>query len=135
MLLSYLGNTEPDIQERVLVHLWFEIVHHRNKMLRLAFISFNTADGSSVSMRVQGPLQTNSSEVLRASILADLGIGYVPDWLFNDALSSGDVVPLMKNWNTQTIPIHLISHAQRSRSMKVRAFGDHVARALAPCAP
>jgi len=79
---------------------------------------------------VQGPLQTNSSEVLRASILDGLGIGYLPDWLFGDLLHSGDVLVLMPDWQVAPIPIHLVSPASRKHSAKVRAFGDHVAQAL-----
>jgi DNA-binding transcriptional LysR family regulator len=91
---------------------------------------FNTADGSSVNVRVGGPLQTNSSEVLRASILEGLGIGYLPDWLLTDLLLTGDVEVLMKDWQVQPIPIHLVSPAARKHSAKVRAFGDHLAGAL-----
>ena len=81
-------------------------------------------------MRVQGPLQTNSSEVLRASVLDGLGIGYLPDWLFDDLRRSGEVQVLMPDWQGVPIPIHLVSPAARKHSAKVRAFGDHVADAL-----
>ena len=91
---------------------------------------FSTADGSSVSVRVQGPLQTNSSEVLRASVLDGQGIGYLPDWLFDDLRRSGEVQVLMPDWQVAPIPIHLVSPAARKHSAKVRAFGDHVADAL-----
>lgn len=91
---------------------------------------FSTADGSSVTVRVQGPLQTNSSEVLRAAVLDGQGIGYLPDWLFDDLRSSGEVQVLMPDWQVAPIPIHLVSPAARKHSAKVRAFGDHVADAL-----
>ena len=91
---------------------------------------FSTSDGSTVSVRVQGPLQTNSSEVLRASVLDGLGIGYLPDWLFDDLRRSGEVQVLMPEWQGVPIPIHLVSPAARKHSAKVRAFGDHVADAL-----
>jgi DNA-binding transcriptional LysR family regulator len=91
---------------------------------------FSTADGSSVSVRVQGPLQTNSSEVLRASVLDGQGIGYLPDWLFDDLRRSGEVQILMPDWQVAPIPIHLVSPAARKHSAKVRAFGEHVADAL-----
>lgn len=91
---------------------------------------FSTADGSSVSVRVQGPLQTNSSEVLRASVLDGQGIGYLPDWLCDDLRRSGEVQVLMPDWQVAPIPIHLVSPAARKHSAKVRAFGDHMADAL-----
>ena len=92
---------------------------------------FNTADGSSVSVRVSGPLQTNNSEVLRSCLRDGLGIGYLPDWLIADLLVSGEVIQLMQDWLVNPIPIHLISPAARKHSAKVRAFNDHVANALA----
>ena len=92
---------------------------------------FETADGSVVAVRVQGPMQTNNSEVLRSCIKDGLGIGFIPDWLVADLLASGEVVDLMRDWIAQLIPIHLISPAARKHSGKVRAFGEHVAAALA----
>ncbi len=91
---------------------------------------FETVDGSTVSVRVHGPMQTNNSEVLRSCIKNGLGIGYLPDWLIADLLESGEVVELMKDWLTQPIPINLISPAARNHSAKVKAFRDHVATAL-----
>jgi len=91
---------------------------------------FETKDGSIVSVRVQGPMQTNNSEVLRSCVRNGLGIGYLPDWLISDLLASGEVVELMKDWLVQPIPIHLISPSARKHSAKVRAFGEHVAAAL-----
>jgi DNA-binding transcriptional LysR family regulator len=75
-------------------------------------------------------MQTNSSEVLRASLLAGAGIGYMPDWTFADLLASGDVVVLMPEWQVPPIPIHLVSPAARKHSAKVRAFNEHIANAL-----
>lgn len=91
---------------------------------------FSTADGSSVTVRVHGSLQTNNSEVLRSCLSDGLGICYVPDWLISDLLISGEVVELMKDWLVNPIPVHLISPAARKHSAKVRAFGDHIAKAL-----
>jgi DNA-binding transcriptional LysR family regulator len=81
---------------------------------------------------VQGRLQTNSSEVIRASVLAGRGIGYAPDWLFDAELASAQVLPLMTDWQTPPLPLHLVSPPQRQHSAKVRAFGDFVRAALAP---
>jgi DNA-binding transcriptional LysR family regulator len=37
---------------------------------------------SSTAVRVQGHLETNSSEVIRAGVLSGMGICYSPTWLF-----------------------------------------------------
>jgi DNA-binding transcriptional LysR family regulator len=97
---------------------------------------FSTADGSSVSVRVEGPLQTNTSEIVRASVLGGLGIGYSPSWLFQDLIETGEVQVLLPDWPTRPLPIHVISPPQRRHAAKVRAFSDHLAvslSALAAC--
>jgi DNA-binding transcriptional LysR family regulator len=81
-------------------------------------------------VRVEGNLQTNSSEVIRASVLAGMGIGYSPEWLFEQELASGEVQRLLPDWEPLPIPIHLVSPRERRHSAKVKAFAEHVARAI-----
>lgn len=87
--------------------------------------------GSARTVRVQGNLQTNSSEVIRSSVLAGMGIGFSPTWLFEEELASGAVQHLLPDWEAAVIPIHLVSPPERRGSAKVRAFAEHVAQALA----
>ena len=87
--------------------------------------------GTTLVVRVQGNLQTNSSEVMRASVLAAMGIGYSPVWLFDRELASGEVQRLLPDWQAAVIPIHLVSPRERRHSAKVKAFADCVARAMA----
>jgi DNA-binding transcriptional LysR family regulator len=89
---------------------------------------FATADGSSVTVRVEGPLQTNTSEIVRASVRAGLDIAYSPTWLFQDLIESGEVqVVLLQDWQTLPLPVHLVSPPQRRHAAKVRAFSEHLA--------
>lgn len=86
--------------------------------------------GTTQVVRVQGSLQTNSSEIVRASVLAGMGIGYSPRWLFDAELAGGQVRVLLPDWPAPDLPIHLVSPGQRRHSAKVKAFGDAVAQAL-----
>lgn len=92
---------------------------------------FKGPDGATVTVPVAGPLQTDSSEVVRAAVLAGLGISYSPCWLFKDDLAAGEVVTLLPGWQAPPAPIHLVSPPQRHQAAKVRAFSEHLARALA----
>lgn len=89
----------------------------------------DAAEGSQVTIRAQGNLQTNSSEVIRASVLAGMGIGYSPTWLFEDELASGELQVLLPQWPAPPLPIHLVSPPQRRESAKVRAFAQHLLQA------
>ena len=95
--------------------------------------TFTAGDGATMphgtvqSVRVDGHLQTNSSEVIRATVNSAMGIGYSPTWLFEPELASGEVVRLMTDWESPQSPIHLVSPPERKHSAKVRAFVEHVA--------
>jgi DNA-binding transcriptional LysR family regulator len=84
------------------------------------------ATGTTRSVRVGGHIQTNSSEVIRSSVISGMGIGYSPTWLFELELAKGEVVRLMPRWDSPQSPIHLVSPPERKHSAKVKAFVEHV---------
>ncbi|MET3106386.1 DNA-binding transcriptional LysR family regulator [Oxalobacteraceae bacterium GrIS 2.11] len=86
--------------------------------------------GSARSVRVDGHIQSNSSGVVRAAVLTGMGIGYLPGWLFDAELASGEVVQLMPDWETPQTPIHAVSPPERRHSAKARAFIQHISAAL-----
>jgi DNA-binding transcriptional LysR family regulator len=86
--------------------------------------------GKTRVVRVEGNLQTNSSEVMRASVLAGMGIGYSPEWLFDQEIASGQVQHLLPDWHAPPLPIHLVSPQQRKNSAKVRAFAEHIEKSM-----
>jgi DNA-binding transcriptional LysR family regulator len=67
---------------------------------------------------------------MRASVLAGMGIGYSPTWLFDEELASGEVQHLLPDWEAAAIPIHLVSPRERRHSAKVNAFAEYVAQAM-----
>jgi DNA-binding transcriptional LysR family regulator len=83
-------------------------------------------EGSQVTIRAQGNLQTNSSEVIRASVLSGMGIGYSPTWLFEDEIAGGQLQVLLPQWPAPSLPIHIVSPPQRRQSAKVQAFASHL---------
>jgi DNA-binding transcriptional LysR family regulator len=103
----------------------------RDQWIFRATAAAGEPEGTERRVRVTGRLQTNSSEVIRASVLAGRGIGYAPDWLFEAELASGELVRLMPGWHTPPLPLHLVSPPQRQHAAKVRAFGEFVKAALA----
>ena len=85
------------------------------------------AVGTSVTIRAQGNLQTNSSEVIRAAVLSGMGIGYSPTWLFEGEMAAGELQVLLPDWPAPPLPVHLVSPPQRRQTAKVLAFAQHVA--------
>lgn len=85
--------------------------------------------GTTVTVRAQGNLQTNSSETVRAAVLSGMGIGYSPTWLFEEEVARGELQVLLPDWPAPSMPVHLVSPSQRRQSAKVRAFADHLVAA------
>jgi DNA-binding transcriptional LysR family regulator len=102
----------------------------RNNWLFTAGSGAPEPEGRTRVVRVEGNLQTNSSEVIRASILAGMGIGYSPTWLFDEEIARGEVQRLLPDWEPPLIPIHLVSPRERRHSAKVKAFVQHVGEAI-----
>jgi DNA-binding transcriptional LysR family regulator len=92
----------------------------------------SAAVGATRTVRAQGNLQTNSSEIVRAAVLSGMGIGFSPTWLFEDQMVQGDLQLLLPDWPAPSMPVHLISPSHRRHSAKVRAFADHMAAASEP---
>jgi DNA-binding transcriptional LysR family regulator len=86
--------------------------------------------GTIKSIRVEGHIQTNSSEVIRSAVVTGMGIGYSPTWLFEPELANGEVVRLMPDWESPQSPIHLVSPPERKHSAKVKAFVEHIATSM-----
>jgi DNA-binding transcriptional LysR family regulator len=83
--------------------------------------------GATVTIRAEGNLQTNSSEVVRAAVLAGMGVGFSPTWLFEEELAKGHLQVLLPDWPVPALPVHLVSPGQRRQSAKVQAFASHLA--------
>ena len=94
--------------------------------------TFSNALGESVSVTVNGPLQSNSSEAVRSATLSGLGIAYVPIWHFEDEIKSGEMQILLADWPVPALPIHLVSPSQRRQTAKVRTFSDYLTSVLKP---
>jgi DNA-binding transcriptional LysR family regulator len=67
---------------------------------------------------VEGNLQTDSSEVIRTSVLAGMGIGYAPTWLFEAEIASGEVQRLLPAWS---VPSPSTSSARRNEGIRPRS--------------
>lgn len=83
--------------------------------------------GERLSVSVGGRVRTNSSEAIRELALAGLGIARAPRWLFCDELADGRIVPILRDYEPEPIPIHAVSPANRRQSARVHAFIDYLA--------
>ncbi len=106
---------------------------HIEDLARHTLIAHNAdtwkLDGPSgaVSVRVAGPLRTNSSEVVRETLLAGVGIALRSTWDVGPELKSGQLVRVLPDYSVgKRVAIHAVYPSRRHMEQKVRAFVDYL---------
>ena len=97
------------------------------------------ADGP-LLVPVRGRLRANSSEAVRAAVLAGMGLYLAPLWLFAEELRDGRVVAVLQDWTPTLLPIQAVfptpPPGPAARARGGRAPGRRVparSRAQRPC--
>ncbi len=92
---------------------------------------FTGRDGP-ISVPVQGRLQVNNTEGVRAAILSGLGIGMVPAWHFAEReIETGRLTRLLPDYEPAPHPIHAVYPTRRFVAPKLRAMLDYLATEFA----
>jgi DNA-binding transcriptional LysR family regulator len=78
------------------------------------------------SVRVSGRFEVNSSEGVREAVLAGLGIGFSPAWLFAEELRVKALRVLLPSYRATPLPIHGLSPPSRRFAAKIRALLDYL---------
>ena len=71
-------------------------------------------DGIREVAEVSGGLQIDNGEALRAATLAGAGISYLPLDLVRDDIAAGELIRLLSEWETLTLPINLLYPTRRT---------------------
>lgn len=87
----------------------------------------NGRDGSTARVRVQGPLSSNSGEMVRDWCLAGHGIMLRSLWDIAPQLASGELVRVLPNHNMPDADIHWVAPWRPKTPRRVRLLVDHLA--------
>ncbi|REG51003.1 DNA-binding transcriptional LysR family regulator [Paraburkholderia sp. BL6669N2] len=71
-------------------------------------------------------LVVNDANAYLAAGLASLGIIQAPAYTVQHAISSGQLVPVLRDWSQDVIPVNVVYAPNRYLSVKVRVFIDWV---------
>lgn len=86
-----------------------------------------------VVYRPSGPLQTNSSEVVREAVLAGLGIALRSNWDIGPELAAGRLIHVLPDYRaSDAVGIHAVYPSRRFLPAKVRLFIDYLAELFGP---
>lgn len=86
-------------------------------------------DGKREVAEVTGGLQIDNGEALRAALLTDAGIAYMPLELVQGDLAAGRLVRLLPDWQTMTLPIQIV-HPSRRVTRRVAVLMETLAAEL-----
>ncbi|WP_293801607.1 substrate binding domain-containing protein, partial [uncultured Bosea sp.] len=80
-----------------------------------------------VSVRVNGPLRTNSSEVVREALLGGVGIALRSTWDVGPELKSGALQRVLPAYAVGSrVAVYAVYPSRRHMEQKVRAFVDYL---------
>ncbi|MBN8941493.1 MAG: LysR family transcriptional regulator [Rhizobiales bacterium] len=104
-----------------------------------ALLSHNTdtwrlegPDGAQ-TVRLHGPLKTNSSEVIREATLAGIGISLRSTWDVGPELKDGRLQVVLPQWRaSRRVGVHAVYPTRRFLPQKVRVFIDWLATLYGP---
>lgn len=86
-----------------------------------------------LTYRPTGPLQTNSSEVIRECVIGGLGIGLRSTWDIGPELAAGDLVQVLPEYEgSRNVALHAVYASRRFLPAKVRVFIDYLAELYGP---
>lgn len=84
-------------------------------------------EGAQVSVRVDGPLRTNSMAMASQAARQGLGIVFGPAFALAPAIQAGDLVPILTAFESRALDIHALYLSKRHVARKLRLLIDFLA--------
>lgn len=92
---------------------------------------YTNSRGERASVRPVGQLRVNNGEALMPALLAGLGIADLPDFIVGDAIASGQVEVILKDWKQTEAAVHLVTPPGGPRPARVEVLADFLTRHFA----
>ena len=87
--------------------------------------------GQLETLPVSPVLSSNNYWVIERAAREHSGIAFMPRFLVADSVKKGTLIPVLPEWHSPEIPIHLVFPNQRFISTKLRTFLDFTAAEVA----
>jgi DNA-binding transcriptional LysR family regulator len=91
---------------------------------------YSNAAGEQASVRAAGSLRVNNGEAVMPALLAGLGIADLPEFIVGDAIASGDVEVILKDWKQPEGAVHLVTPPGGPRPARVDVLAEFLASKL-----
>ncbi|MCD2515030.1 LysR family transcriptional regulator [Massilia sp. G4R7] len=90
-----------------------------------------TRDGERIEVALPGAIALNDSNAYVQAGLAGLGIITMTDYLLTGYIAAGRMVPVLPEWRSDPLPVHIVYPQNRHLSAKVRVFVEWVSELFA----
>jgi LysR family transcriptional regulator, regulator for bpeEF and oprC len=97
------------------------------------FINEFVKEGQTVEITGPTRLSVNESNAMIAAVRAGLGVAQMGAFTAVPLIQRGELVQVLAEWSTPTIPLYVVYPPNRHLSAKVRAFVEWVADLFAKC--
>ena len=92
---------------------------------------YTNAAGEQASVRPAGQLRVNNGEAVLPALVAGLGTADLPDFIVGDAIASGEVEVILKDWKQREGAVHLVTPPGGPRPARVEVLADFLTRHFA----
>ena len=92
--------------------------------------SLSKSDGEPISVQVVPRLWSDDMGTLRQAAIDGHGITALPTYICAKAVADGSLVRLLPDWHTNRATLSLITPSRKGALPAVKAFADHIAKAL-----
>ena len=90
-----------------------------------------TRNGAVTSLHVQGVLEANDGQIIRAAALKHLGILLQPMYIIHEDVVAGRLVPVLREWDLPRLTINVAYPTRQHLPAKVRCFVDFLVEQFA----
>jgi DNA-binding transcriptional LysR family regulator len=92
---------------------------------------FANEAGEEESVAVTGPLSTNSADAVEAALLTGLGVALQPDFVVWNALESGKLERVLRDWSAPPLNVNILTPAGGPRALRVTVLIEFLVRHFA----
>ncbi|SFI71366.1 LysR family transcriptional regulator [Caulobacter sp. UNC279MFTsu5.1] len=92
---------------------------------------FEHAEHGQYAVSVPSPLRVNNGDVLRAALLAGLGLALLPDFLVGKDVKAGLLEEILPDWAPPPIALHLVTPPSTIRPARVEVLIAFLAKRMA----
>ncbi|OCP22160.1 MULTISPECIES: substrate binding domain-containing protein [unclassified Ensifer] len=91
---------------------------------------FYDVEGRETQVRIHPVVHATNGDLLRALALAGGGVIVQPDFIVEDDIAMGRLVPLLEGWHLSAFNLYAVYLSRRHLSPKVRVFIDYLVETL-----